>query len=155
MFSIPAIAATCTCACRCFVKLSEYARRGDELSAALQTNPSGWTHRLQGPGKGSKIQTTGQFRRDNSAHAQLAQLQTTPGQTDTIDGILRSMSLSAQGGVSFNSPFDNNNIRLAELKQKKGSDDTLSLSPLDPSPLDTVPRLTTRRPSHTTNESIV
>jgi hypothetical protein len=87
MFSIPAIAATATCACRCFVGLSEYARRGDEMSAALATNQSingGWSHRIQGPMKAPK------GTRGMGSNIE-------PGPTDTIDAIMGSNAWGPPG----------------------------------------------------------
>ncbi|CAG7853718.1 SubName: Full=Uncharacterized protein {ECO:0000313/EMBL:CCA70007.1} [Serendipita indica DSM 11827] len=154
MFSIPAIAATATCACRCFVGLSEYARRGDDMSAALGTNAhsNGWSHRIQGP---SKLGSTVQFRRErhqdgaedspvNRFHGGGSAFggPFEPKQTDTIDVILRSLSFSGPPGQRYvdrryDNADDDGYAGIDEVatpvKYERGSDDTLSFSPLDTS----------------------
>jgi hypothetical protein len=156
MFSIPAIAATATCACRCFVGLSEYARRGDEMSAALQTNPGtggGWTHRIQGPMKGSMAGTV-QMTRNQQMSYSGGRNATEPGPTDTIDVILSSMGDGPRNqryNLDFDSYDDDRDIRLGDISptkyNKRGSDDTLDFGPLDTSPQALVTTNNTRRPS--------
>jgi hypothetical protein len=180
MFSIPAIAATATCACRCFVGLSEYARRGDEMSAALATNASGgWSHRIQGPMKGTKgtIQFKRQGTGDNRSPDFTGYSPTAPmggdrfgsvagfggrevGPTDTIDHIMRSMSMSGPPGQRYDGGRRESDIRLDDFaitpgggnvsgsgsgssvkyKGRGGSDDTLSFSPFDGTPQTAVER---------------
>jgi hypothetical protein len=142
MFSIPAIAATATCACRCFVGLSEYARRGDEMSAALATNHSingGWSHRIQGPTKAPKGSTV-QFTRGMGSNIE-------PGPTDTIDAIMRSNAWGPPGQRYIR--YSERDISLDDIAsvKERGSDDTLSFSPLDNSPAAMLPAEPIRRPS--------
>jgi hypothetical protein len=144
MFSIPAIAATATCACRCFVGLSEYARRGDEMSAALQTTPGnggGWSHRIQGPMKGTMAGTVQMSRQQQMSYSGRGP-SNEPGPTDTIDVILRSMGDGPRNqryNLDFDSYDDDRDIRIGDISpatysKKRGSDDTLDFGPLDNSP---------------------
>jgi hypothetical protein len=154
MFSIPAIAATATCACRCFVGLSEYARRGDEISAALQTSPNagGWTHRITGPMKNPTSGAVQLTRAQQMSYAGGGGRATAePGPTDTIDFILRSNGNGPRGqryDMDYGSYDDDRDIRLSDISptkfNKRGSDDTLDFSPLDTSPQALVD---SRRPS--------
>lgn len=153
MFSIPAIAANATCACRCFVGLSEYARRGDEMSAALQTTPNagGWTHRIQGPMKGTMPGTVQMTRNQQMSYSGGATKNgVEPGPTDTIDVILRSMNNGPRNqryDLDFGS-FDDD-IRMGDISptqyKKRSSDETLDFGPLDTSPAALV--VDSRRPS--------
>lgn len=119
MFSIPAIAANATCACRCFVGLSEYARRGDEMSAALQTTPNGggWSHRIQGPMKGTMAGTVQMSRAQQMSYSGGRNVPE-PGPTDTIDVILRSMNNGPRGqryDLDFGGYDDDRDIRLSDI----------------------------------------
>jgi hypothetical protein len=156
MFSIPAIAANATCACRCFVGLSEYARRGDEMSAALQTTPNGggWTHRIQGPTKGTMAGTVQMSRNQQMSYSGGRNVPE-PGPTDTIDVILRGMNNGPRGqryDLDFGSYDDDRDIRLSDISptsqyKKRGSDETLDFGPLDTSPQALVVAPDSRRPS--------
>ncbi|KAG8847112.1 hypothetical protein FRB91_000183 [Serendipita sp. 411] len=157
MFSIPAIAATATCACRCFVGLSEYARKGDDMSAAIHTSPGtagGWTHRIQGPMK--RTGNTVQFRKTgddltpqpgasfngyslNGGYNLNGGSRFEPGPTDTIDVIMRSMGggipgqrYQRQGRYDDEEAiFGMNDLDLSPIKDDGVSDDTLSITPVD------------------------
>ena len=131
------------------------------MSAALGTNANtnGWSHRIQGPSKlGSTVQfrrdrqQTGDgpdsdspagFRGGNGNGGAFGG-PFEPKQTDTIDVILRSLSFSGPAGQRYvdrryddeqYGQHDDAYIGMDDVatpvKYERGSDDTLSFSPLD------------------------